>query len=259
MQLLQSWKESLSIFKPANFKLFLMITIKSVWETFKKLFKYFWWLMLFYILIPWQQRPFPQLIMFSILFFIIFFACLIVRPSVKRKDYSYFFEKIPYIRFVFLFFIPMFFMTFIWLGILSILLEFIALNSFLFSYLLIFPLYFIMVPVATIYTFFILDSEISRDGNFIKKVFKTAGLSFWRTVKMVFYNGPFFIISFLVFYFLIEALFRNKDLIYPLILRSLMLFLIPIILCFYVNFYIKQVHEHFDLYFGKGPSEQEGN
>jgi len=42
MQLLQSWKESLAIFAPKNFKLFFLVTLKAILETFVALFRYCW-------------------------------------------------------------------------------------------------------------------------------------------------------------------------------------------------------------------------
>lgn len=44
MQLLSAWKESLLLFKPSNFKLFFLVTLKSCIDTLKVWFRYWWWL-----------------------------------------------------------------------------------------------------------------------------------------------------------------------------------------------------------------------
>jgi hypothetical protein len=52
MTLLQSWKDSLSIFKPHNFKQFLVATFESIKETYVVWIKYWWWLIA--LLLVWQ-------------------------------------------------------------------------------------------------------------------------------------------------------------------------------------------------------------
>lgn len=42
-QVYSSWRESLSLFKPKNFKLFALITLKTIGQVFRLLLTYFWW------------------------------------------------------------------------------------------------------------------------------------------------------------------------------------------------------------------------
>lgn len=104
-QLLQSWKESLLLFKPINFKPLLSSTVKSVLETYTILFRYFWWLMAIYVVAAYffpypvdsYYRTYPLFvhtknytINWIVELFFIFIVFLAARPSTMRKNYAYF-------------------------------------------------------------------------------------------------------------------------------------------------------------------------
>lgn len=267
MQILQSWKESLLIFKPSNFKLFLMVTVKSILETYKLLLCYFWWLVLLYVFFSVLVYAFffsdSQILAFLFLA-IMFVTFLIVRPSVERKGYSYFSKKLlyigligifyPIIVFLVLFFTVLFFSVLgipfpFWLRI--ILAPFIGFIA---------PVFFLFVtPLSIFYTLFALDSDIDMRAidsytMRIAKIMKIFGEAFFRAGKMVLFSYPFCFVSYLLFYGMYQSL--HWIIPYPLFFRFFHLLLLPILICIFANFYIKQVHEHFDLYFGKGPSEK---
>ena len=113
MNLLKAWQDSLDIFRPANFKLFLLVTLHSAWQSYKILFKYFWWLIMlsafglsmgswFFARAPLfaativKAHPILTLITIPVLalsgWFVSWFAVLASRASTKKKDFSYFFS-----------------------------------------------------------------------------------------------------------------------------------------------------------------------
>jgi len=237
MQLLQSWKESLLIFEPSNFKLFLIVTVKLIWETYKILFKYFWLVIMFYILSLRFQRGtglvFSVKIALNIV--IIFAIFLTVRLSVSIKNLAYFNEKfrnyfIPFMLglscFVCFWFLLLLFdswiASLIWDLNLSLTLGF-----------------FVLLPVAVFFFLFLLDS----DGRIQFLV-----SSLIRAIKMTLYNYPFcFIVYGIIFVLSFLLRYRMPGVDFD----ALMILSLPIPICVFSNLYIKQVHEHFDLYFGK--------
>src|SRR5579863_2413544 len=112
MTLLQSWADSLTLFKPKNLQLFVMVTIKSIVEAYKLYFKYFWWLVLLIVLCAvtsfffsshdyvFLNVQYKHLFYFTScwLYELLFLAvCFATRPSILQKDCSYFriqFKKI---------------------------------------------------------------------------------------------------------------------------------------------------------------------
>src|SRR5579872_3199647 len=109
MTLLQSWADSLTLLKPKNLQLFVMVTIKSIVEAYKLYFKYFWWLLLVMPLFLFVAPDFVvahyvathndsvtlayYLTLLGIatsLYGILFLAaCFLTRPSILQKDCSY--------------------------------------------------------------------------------------------------------------------------------------------------------------------------
>jgi len=304
MQLLQSWKESLSIFKPANFKLFLMVTAKCVWETFKILFGRFWWLVILFLLgtvaifslffvvslfIAMSAHGGPPMttgenIFLKFLTFVgsifpsslIFTIFLIVRSSVKMKNWSYLKTYLfsLYFIYVYLFLYLIYFLcsytinAFIFLSpIANVFVHLSNLPSYVFfTFLLnVFSLLYSSLIVFTI--LFFLDSASANPYTFL--------VSFLRALKMTIYNFPFCLIVYLLIdvilfsalYLLLQVTFFSfedqffsivKNGAYDLFLAFLAIIFYVIPVCIFTNFYIKQVHDNFDLYFGKGPSEKEG-
>ena len=191
MQLLQSWKESVAIFAPKNFKLFFLVTLKAILETFTALIRYCWMpFMLFLIfsflyaqkmqgLMPAKiagQEPlgafygglllwrFVFLLGMFLLFMLIFLAA---RPSVLRKGYWYFASYWYYVLYVFLF-LPM--LVVLITGPLSLM---------SFSPVVALALYglmgFLHFMLASFFMLFLLDSDGSPKAAFLsfcRRIFK---------------------------------------------------------------------------------------
>lgn len=273
MYLLQSWKESLLIFKPANFKLFLLVTVRSIWETYKILFRYFWWLIAVLLTVPFHRTVLCLLILFlgSLLF--VYIVILTVRSSVSLKNWGYFKKYIlSYYIIPFLIIVPVFFTYYshVLFNRPGGLTSFISLSQII-TFVLPVPIQYILSetirsgqlelsvffqllisPFIVLFTLFYLDSD---------KGFRSIMLSFIRSVKMIIYNYPgYFIIYSIIFLFLhlfLSILFKYLfvEFAWSVWFYSI-IFLIPIPICIFTNFYIKQVHEQFSLYFGSKPSEK---
>jgi len=285
MQLLQSWSSSLAIFKPANLKLFLLVTLKSIIEAYKVLFAKFWHLVLAYIvvdffLIRYLQTnqvsffsgvPFAQSPIFTWLFVIglvvvtslvTFFMFLVSRPSVTQKNYDYVFRYIKH----FCYFILFVFLLRALAGL--IMYPIITNEQYLFQVWVNRVFAFLQFSYSIIFSFFILFFLDAKAG--VNEAF----LAMCRAVKMWFYTLPFTCIVALlyilvVFFFVIFLPHVLHFLIVPgttttladlyRLLVNHYLFqyffgflytlgkIIPI--CFLTNFYIKNIHENFTLYF----------
>ena len=87
MQLLASWKQSLSIFYPLNnLKLFGFAILRAVQVAIPQFLKIFWWLIGIVSLSDYFELPSDILVMP----FIIVCIYLVVRPSVGIKNFDYF-------------------------------------------------------------------------------------------------------------------------------------------------------------------------
>lgn len=244
MTLLQSWADSLTLLKPKNLQLFVMVTIKSILEAYKLYFKYFWWLLLamplFLFIGPdfvvaryvethnGSQTLAYYLTLLGIaasLYGLLFLAaCFATRPSILQKDCSYFrtqFKKIILYWFV-------------W-GALRVL-------------LMKYTLYWKLMPLGVVslrapeLIFFVLFFADSDGG--LKNIF----ISLWNTLKMLVYNLP--LLCIVVFCFsLPTVLFNYFMYISPLMKIIIGALLMPIGVCTYANIYIKRLHDQFDLYF----------
>ncbi len=223
MHLLNAWKESLSILKPANLKLFLLVTLKSVIDVYKLIFKKFWVMLLAIIfasvtipvIIRMYTSPFmgftdyfgwvvggmagPEITSFVLLLvlleiFILFSICLIecfmyllTRPSVHLKNYRYLFGYAKHCMYIF--FYKLFFKTIA--IILSISLTFLALELVDWVFLNKTILSLIdasRVAGATLWAFFILFM-LDSDGTISSSI-----KSLWRACKMWMLNFPICII-----------------------------------------------------------------
>jgi len=264
MYLLQSWKESLTIFIPKNFKLFLLVTLKSLLETTKTFFRYFWWLIvlelggppLLNMLGVFTKMPsgdVANIVAFLTVFaqtITLFCLYLIARPSVAKKDYAYFKHYSYYVAIVF-------FIAFVCSLVvqMSLLYARVLLGS------LLVPLLFLVMLPSALGAFFLLF-WFDSDGT-IKNLF----YSFVRSIKMVLYNYPFCLIASLLFggmWALVSVvpvqtfifIYGAKLGILPLvvwpmlILRSIVrVLLFALQICFFTNFYVKRLHDQFTLYF----------
>src|SRR5438128_1178522 len=160
MTLVQSWKDSLQLLKPKNFKLFVMVTIKSIMQAYKLYFKYFWWLlivMLLFFLFITPSSLVQSVVLLSfvhVVYGLLFLGiCFITRPSILQKDCSYL--RIQFKKNL--------------LNVLFVPLLFISPYS----------------PWSIFLILFFADSE----GGFKKFL-----LSMWNALKMVIYNLPLILV-----------------------------------------------------------------
>jgi len=237
MTLIQSWVDSLTLFKPKNFQLFAMVTIKSIMQAYKILLYYFWWVMLLIAICAVAPR-FIQLhdyafanVQYKNLFFVtscwlfeLFFlaACFSTRPSILQKDSQYFIAQFKKII-LFWIFMPLF----SWSSA--------AYYGYIFTVL------------------FFADSE-GGPKNFL--------LSLWNALKMIVFNFPLIMILGGIIYgsgwiggqYLAQILIARGIPVYPqwfLFVNLIGALLLPIGVCIYTNIYIKRLHDQFDLYFSK--------
>ena len=293
MNILQSWSHCLAIFKPANLKLFLLVTIKAIIETYKILFTRFWHLVLAYIVYvllinirsnfsPYADLFLPEdtvkfLIRIFLLplvsFAIIFFMYLIARPSVAQKSYEYIGK---YIKHFCYFIIFRFIMRYSYNIIINILLDYypdlfftthsdyggVSSNKIMDITQDFLGLAF-LIPLG-FFILFLLDS---------RGTFSATLSSLVRAIKMTLYTFPFGLIAAMVLYginqlmilfyiYIVPPLFSflaipqaikiSED--FSLSLTSFSIsfiftlgMVVPI--CFLTNFYIKNIHENFDLYY----------
>ena len=61
MTLVQSWIDSLTLLKPKNAQLFIMVTLKSIIETYKVMFWYWGWVIILMVLCYILPIVFPAL------------------------------------------------------------------------------------------------------------------------------------------------------------------------------------------------------
>jgi len=300
MVLLQAWKESLIIFLPKNFKLFLLVTLKSIGQAYTTLFtdaglflllglaSYLYSFMIIPILVVLIMSRIPSLQIHITRFWIAtalvsvgiiaglwvadmaimrlygplfseameyleyfllkiqlgytpFIMYLAVRPSVFKKNHSYFAR---YHRFFFPIVLSLLF--------LELLLDFsscfgravqVVVGSC--------DAIIIFSPLILFFVLFFLDT-----GGDLKSLLGRLWSSALRAVKMVFYNIPFCLVVSLVYFFaqdfIVSMIDSNLDQ-YPLVenISSVVVKLLyPIPLCFMANYYIKKVHEQLTVYFG---------
>ncbi len=261
MTLLQSWADSLQLLKPKNLQLFLMVTLKSIIETYKLMFSRFWPLIV--LLVVWFLIPYlfpaipvdiPEDTIFGIshtkfntfvrsvaflgsymtheLWFLL--VCFATRPSITRKDPHYFFNL--QLKKIYLY----------WLFIPCISWSSGAYYGYIFTVL------------------FFADSD-GGPKNFFRSI--------WNAIKMIIFNFPLVIPIGAVFYGVgligrqfIEPLFMPDSPViqmvghlytlqgfvpYPqffIALNLISALLLPICVCTFANIYIKRLHDQFDLY-----------
>jgi len=234
MTLVQSWIDSLTLLKPKNAQLFIMVTIKSIIEAYKTLAYYFFVLVL--MLGVWIvslfdiQESSSGIVALSLYYQLLLFAtCAATRPSIMKKDRAYFKSQnyvLIYVAII-LFFIPKLFWP--------------TAHS---------PFYIFLI-------LFFLDSA-KGPKNFL--------FSAWNALKMILYNLPLLAIVGCFFYLIGRLFFKlmliviasvvSDEVMLPeslwaglLLYNILAALLVPIGVCTYANIYIKKLHDQFDLYF----------
>lgn len=231
MTLVQSWVDSLTLLKPKNLQLFIMVTIKSIKETYVLMFYYWSWLMVVLVLCYSLPLFFPKLFFSKLELAVgdigvsgyiplisrwgyqvlIFATCLATRPSMMQKNCAYFRSQMISFLYIALFLcaIPLS----IWPSALS--------------------------PWSIFLILFFLDSA-KGPKNFL--------LSMWYALKMIIFNYPLMVCVGICFYMPVVLL--NSIFFIPLMVHNIVaVLLLPVGICTYANIYIKKVHDQFDLYF----------
>lgn len=252
MYLIQSWKDSLSLFVPKNFKLFALVGAKTIGQTYWLAFKYFWWVPVLYVLINSGVADFDVygVSLLSVLGVILVFGweivvCLCARPSVAQKNYRYFAS--------YLFYGPG-----ICIGLAIIATAFIAVASgFLFglnwvgmqnmSVIMGIKYLTLVVLMATTYffIFFVLDRTLGLK-NWVKSLRNTFTFLWYNIPGVLVLTGALFCISYLIDGALSFLPFAFKD--------ASDFLKVPIMASILCNFYIKRLHEQPQLYFAQ-PNE----
>lgn len=282
MFLLRSWQESLKLFLPSNFKLFMLTVLKSAVETYGYLVYYFWWLILiFAVFFIGSMNVDTELLAFmpaewmgsilwitGVLLWLV--LILIVRPSLREKGPTYFKYAIKknilgFFAYIFLwsharFYIGNMFMFLLhqmglleqrvaYIPVLTDILQFKGMFLFWYISMLYFWMPLILLPAFLFSTLFFADSEGSI-GEWFRSV--------WRAVKMVLYNWPFCFLSLVVFLctsiailMISYSLTRSVISVTEYFSAASIVFycLIPCMVTYFKNFYIKRVHDQFKLYF----------
>jgi len=277
MNLFVAWQDSLTILQPKNLKLFLLVTLKAMGDTFKPWIKYFWWLLLIEFAMPrlwltlygttsffsnmWLNMAATNFT--SMLWFVS--ILLAARPSVAIKNCAYFRSYIWRIVYV----LPISLLinmgtSFLMYSVFDQYIN-ISLSPTVVGAVLIMGIINWSVRIYVInYALFVLDSDAS-----IKQVLK----SLLYALKMVVYNYPFYIIVYIVhglinagkyllflqitkwYYSFVGMENMASGAIGLLVIRysDMLVFAILIffLYCFLTNFYIKKLHDQFTLYFGK--------
>ncbi len=216
MTLKNSWMDSLPLFKPTRDNLFLLVTLKTIVMTYKQLALSCWpafivagALMYFVGMAVHWVAIMAVMTLLPLIF-------LAVRPSTELKTYpSYYFRynERGYSLILVLFFIPILMLP----------------ENFIIQW---YALFFVFLM------FFLADDFFSTDGV-VYKVLKALR----RTAILLLYNAPFLIVWHAIFLLLYAGLHS-----YVGIPNVYLILVAPVPLSLFNNFYIKQVHEQFNLY-----------
>lgn len=270
--LLQSWKDSLRIFLPVNFKLFFLVTLKTIIQVYKKLFTHFWWLLVVTAISDYAYARYaPQAFWYGLgLLFLwlmlLFCMYLVIRPSIKKKGFEYYIQYgkhfIYFLFFsLFIFIIPNIYIAFanriaflvahLSRALYILMLPFLLFPIFITFFITLDFLFTYVSPLLTFTILFLLDS----DGSF-----KNAFRSLKRACKMVCYNYPFCFIFFAFFFLITLGLYKVSAVLFGTQMYALSpvlaMLLLPIPLCILNNFYVKRLHDQFTLYFPETVKEQ---
>ncbi len=235
MYLIQSWVDSLSLFKPKNFKLFGLITAKSIGVAYGLLLKYFWWIPFGMICV---SSYFDHQYIWRIACFIwLFVAVFCARPSVSKKNCAYFRRYGPHVpSFVAGLFTVLIFFVVCQLVLLWIL-SFLNLESAYFLILILsYGMALAVSSVITLFCFSVSDMPVSL---------KNCAKALRFTFMMVWYNAPAVVLLYAPLIFvtgLISIRLSEAS-------RIVEWMMIPVQVCVLGNFYIKRLHEQSKLFF----------
>lgn len=278
MNVLQSWANCLTLFKPASLKLFLLVTLKSIIETYTILFTRFWWAVLIFVVLVlvsslniatqesvWHSILLLLLLRLLTMVVMTFLLYLLIRPSVLKKNIEYIKGYVSHLLTVLLFFSVVILAIGLMIGIIAGLTTALVGDrsnvvpfNWQFMYVLVWLLITYISIVMPFFYFFFLDS----DGRF-----SSAWRSAMRACKMILYTLPFIAVVYTMTHVVGYALHYAMTILmgklpqfmvisgaYQIayvqgLIAILIVLCTPIMGCFWNNFYIKNIHENFDLYF----------
>lgn len=268
MRLLRSWRDSLLLLAPQNFKLFALVTLKSTFDTYKVLARAVWYFWMLPIIILFQQLywgkeaftaqfkaplSMPMYLFIGVLYigFAVWMTvayCLSTRPSIGQKNRVYFERHGRFILILALVAILLWqfnfwrnrFFPFYYYELTSALALIPALTAFVLPD---------FVPLLTFFILFFLDS----DGS-VKQLWNAVV----RAVKMTVYNLPLLLVLMMVITLPMLMLAKyatsyqwsgyawniGAPLFYMFLLK-------PLLVNIWTNIYIKKVHEMPELYFNQ--------
>lgn len=245
MNVIQSWKESIGFFRPSNLKLFFLVTIKTIKEIYLFLFKYFWWLILLYLILEFSfvflDLPFMYAKVIQALIIILwtFFICLSARASVGIKSAEYFIYYVRYLpgMFIGIWFISLLFSVFSGVGAWLLPSQFEGWAALGISNAL--------NAMSLLFVFFLFDMPLALE-NWARALYFSFLMFIFNIVSIMVLIALVQIIYFLVLYgfmFVCEGdICTHIESIYNLLKE-------PIMICVVSNFYIKRLHEQPQLYF----------
>jgi hypothetical protein len=288
MFLLRSWQESLKLFLPSNFKLFMLTVFKSAIETYGYLVYHFWWLVLIFAIasigsvapefliaehVQWAQQIFW--LIEPVIWLVLI---LLIRPSVREKGPAYFIAEGKKLALGFLAYI--YFWGSFWgydigssmfglnmrFHIGNVLLAAIYRLGELEQAVNHIPILTELLQIKNVALHIYVMGAYFWLPLLLVPVFLYSVLFFadsegslrawvgslWRAIKMVIYNWPFFFISIslfgLIFLFIIVRISFITT--GSLLTAAIIFFLLqPLIATYFKNFYVKRVHDQFKLYF----------
>lgn len=232
MKIIQSWKDSLALLRPANLKPFAMVTAKTVLDVYKGINRPLTsrgnWILAAIVIsligftnviktlhLYWLEA----LLLNSMRYFLFFMFTLALRPSVDIKNWDYYYRYIQRFWYIML-------LTIV-LGLLHV----------------------YLIPLVFIGYMFFLLFFLDTDGSY-----QAIGLSIRNACLMVLYNLPLCLILFgtvgiinvFLFYLIAFALGYFGGLT---IAAFLYIFFVPIEVALITNLYIKFMHGQSALYF----------
>ncbi len=241
-----SWMESLEVFKPQSLGRLALLSFRTLLQI--------------YTAVPFAWF-FPTALIAGVLFsnltlafaFYLVLIARAARPSIEYKRTHYWGHFMPtdWVLFAFIYayqVIPS--LDILWdhpyvLAVYHMVAKLFLLegNTWLAGNARLEPIIPFLSPFIVIWTLFMLDSQ-KTVLQYIK--------SFFRALTMLFYNFPFFLISYEVMRLILAGGFylsRYTPLEAPIGWVLLLVVFIPLYIAWLTTFYVKRVHEQFSLYY----------
>lgn len=225
MELIKNWRDSLTIFIPGNFKLFGLVTLNAYVQSMKVMVRYFWWLILLIAGLAWFGYS-SVLVSASLYYGLV--MLMAIRPSLHKKDGAYFAEySLHGIKF---------FLGYSCIAI-FVLLPFVLIANYL-EFTSIALGEAVLKPLYWLWAFFFFDSEKTL-SSFFKSIDRVYIMT-WR-------NIPFFVITLAAY--AVYGWLASPLIALPKAGWVSLVFIDPLWCAFINNFYVKKIHDQFDLYY----------